>query len=127
MDFNENQPIWNQIYQMICQSIASGKWAEEERIPSVRELAMTLQVNPNTIMRTYEKLTQEEVIANRRGIGYFTLSGAQARTGEMLRAQFFQGQLYQLFIKMDQLGIGIDRIEQMYNLYQKQKNDENKQ
>ena len=47
MQFNDNQPIWLQIYDHACRAIVSGRWPERERIPSIRELAVTLQVNPN--------------------------------------------------------------------------------
>ena len=66
-----------QIYELILSRIASSEWAEEERIPSVRELGATLVVNPNTVMRTYERLTEENLIFNRRGIGYFVAEDAQ--------------------------------------------------
>lgn len=56
MQFNDNQPIWFQIYDHACRAIVSGRWPERERIPSIRELAVTLQVNPNTVMRAYDKL-----------------------------------------------------------------------
>ena len=59
MQFNDNQPIWLQIYDHACRAIVSGRWPERERIPSIRELAVTLQVNPNTVMRAYDKLGRD--------------------------------------------------------------------
>lgn len=127
MEFNDKHPIWLQIYEMVCKRIATEQWAEAERIPAVRELAVELQVNPNTVMRAYERLTQEQVIFNRRGIGYFAAEGSRARTLEMLRRQFFQVYLHELFVRMDELQIGVDSIERMYELYLKRKNHENEQ
>ena len=84
MNFDNSQPIWLQIYELILSRIASTEWAEDERIPSVRELGATLVVNPNTVMRTYERLTDEGLIYNRRGIGYFVAYGAKARAAEIV-------------------------------------------
>ena len=49
MQFNDTQPIWLQIYDYACRAILAGRWTEQARIPSVRELAVTLEVNPNTV------------------------------------------------------------------------------
>lgn len=127
MEFNENQAIWLQIYEMVCKRIATQQWKEGERIAAVRELAVELQVNPNTVMRAYERLTQERVIFNRRGIGYFAAEGSQARTLEMLRHQFFRVDLRALFVRMDELRIDMDTLCRMYELHLKRKNHENKQ
>lgn len=75
MQFNDNQPIWLQIYDHACRAIVSGRWPERERIPSIRELAVTLQVNPNTVMRAYDKLGSDGLILIRRGMGFFVAEG----------------------------------------------------
>ena len=77
MQFNDNQPIWLQIYDHACRAIVSGRWPERERIPSIRELAVTLQVNPNTVMRAYDKLGSDGLIPIRRGMGFFVAEGSQ--------------------------------------------------
>ena len=71
MEFNSNKAIYLQISDMICEQILSGALAADDRIPSVREYGASIGVNPNTVMRTYEKLTNEGIIYNKRGIGYF--------------------------------------------------------
>lgn len=127
MEFNENRPIWLQIYEMICNRIASGNWPEEEHIPSIRELSVQLQVNPRTAIRAYERLLQEEILQSKRGFGYFVQRGARLRTLEMLRKEFFHVTLHTLFDRMDELGIGIESIQRMYALHLKRKNHEDKQ
>ena len=71
MEFNSNKPIYLQICDAICEQILSGTLRPDERIPSVREYGAEIGVNPNTIMRSYEKLTADGIIYNKRGIGYF--------------------------------------------------------
>ena len=71
MEFNSNKAIFLQIRDTILERILSGDLKPGDRIPSVREYGATIGVNPNTVMRTYERLTSEGVIHNKRGIGYF--------------------------------------------------------
>ncbi|HEV7378757.1 MAG TPA: GntR family transcriptional regulator, partial [Dyadobacter sp.] len=56
MEFKDKQSIYLQIADYICEQILLAKWPPGERIPSVRDLASTLEVNPNTVMRTYDFL-----------------------------------------------------------------------
>ena len=71
MNFNTDKPIYLQIVDVICDRILSGELKGGDRIPSVREYGADIGVNPNTMMRSYEKLTADGIIFNKRGIGYF--------------------------------------------------------
>ena len=79
MDFNSTRPIYLQICDDISEQILSGSLTPDARIPSVREYGATIGVNPNTVMRNYEKLTADGVIYNTRGIGYFVSADARDR------------------------------------------------
>ena len=68
MEFNESQAIYLQIADYICEKILSREWKEEERVPSVRDLAVEIEVNPNTVMRTYSFLQEKNIITNQRGL-----------------------------------------------------------
>lgn len=94
MQFNDNQPIWLQIYDHACRAIVSGRWPERERIPSIRELAVTLQVNPNTVMRAYDKLGSDglDPYPPRHGDSS-SPKGSQARTLEAQRHEFIRVEL----------------------------------
>ena len=121
MNFDNSQPIWMQIYELILSRIASNEWAEDERIPSVRELGATLVVNPNTVMRTFERLTDEGLIYNRRGIGYFVARGAKARATEIARHRFITEQLPTLFAKMKSIGMTAEEVVKLYNDFNNEK------
>ena len=71
MKFKESKSIYLQIADRICDEILQGQYTEEERILSVREYAATVEVNANTVVRTYDYLQGQEIIYNKRGIGYF--------------------------------------------------------
>ena len=115
MEFKENQAIYLQIAESLCERILSGKWKAEDRLPSVRELGATLGVNPNTVARTYDYLQQREIIYNKRGIGYFVAPGAGQVILTTLKEQFLQEELPGFFKKLDLLGITIKEIEDYYN------------
>jgi DNA-binding transcriptional regulator YhcF (GntR family) len=76
MEFDERQSIYLQIVDYISEGILKGRYQEGERIPSVREMAMDTEVNPNTVMRSYAELQERGIIQNQRGIGYFVSEGA---------------------------------------------------
>ena len=105
MEFNSNKPIYLQICDAICEQILSGELRPDERIPSVREYGAEIGVNPNTIMRSYEKLTADGVIYNRRGIGYFTSPDARESVLEIQRKDFMENELPDILKRMALLGI----------------------
>ena len=105
MEFSGNKPIYLQIFDLICERILSGSLQSEARIPSVREYGAEIGVNPNTVMRTYEKLTADGIIFNRRGIGYFVAPDAVGIIREAQRKQFLEEELPLILRKMQLLGI----------------------
>ena len=63
MDFNGHKPIYLQIYDHVCERILNGEFRNGDRVMSVRELGVELGVNPNTVMRAFERLQMKEIIA----------------------------------------------------------------
>lgn len=105
MDFAENKPIYLQIYDVICERILSGEFSPDDRIPSVREYGAMVGVNPNTMMRTYEKLTEDGIIYNKRGIGYFVGSDSKEKIIINERKYFIENELPAIMKKIKLLGI----------------------
>lgn len=103
MEFNQNKPIYLQIADGISEKILSGELKEGDRILSVRELGSDLGVNPNTAMRSYEKLTMDGIIYNQRGIGYFVSNGARAIALEKMRKDFIENEVPAIKRKMELL------------------------
>lgn len=117
MDFRDKQAIYLQIAEYVSEQVLLGRWAAGDKIPSVRELAAELEVNPNTVMRTYEFLSQQGVIANKRGIGYFPADDATDRIRTFRRGQFLESDLPQFFKNLTLLGIDLREIETRYDQY----------
>ena len=111
MDFNQNKPIYLQIADSICEKILKGEHLPDERILSVRELGISLGVNPNTIARVYEHLQGMEIIYNKRGIGYFVSPDAPERILQMQREVFLKNELPAVVKKMKLLGIPLEVLK----------------
>lgn len=105
MEFNSNKAIYLQICDSICERILSGDLPEGSRIQSVRDFGAELGVNPNTVMRSYEKLTGEGIIFNRRGIGYYISPDAREIVLGQQRKEFLEQELPQILKRMKLLGI----------------------
>lgn len=116
MDFKNQQPIYLQIAEHICDEILQGRYSEGERLPSVREYAAEVEVNVNTLVRSYDWLSQKEIIFNRRGLGYFVSEGAAAHIAEVRRQEFFQDRLPEVFQTMKTLGIAIEDVVTEYKI-----------
>lgn len=105
MDFANDKPIYRQIVDFCYTRILAREWPPGERIPSVRELAVTLQVNTHTVLKALETLQAEEIIVPRRGMGYFLVPDATEKTSEARRREFFASTLPTLRREMELLGI----------------------
>lgn len=105
MEFDSNKAIYLQICDTICERILNKELLPDERIPSVREHSAEIGVNPNTVMRSYEKLTNDGIIYNKRGIGYFTSTDAVERIIDIQRKDFMENELPAILRKIRLLGI----------------------
>lgn len=114
MDFKANKPIYMQIVEFCFQKILTNEWLKDERIPSVRELGTMLQVNPNTAMRAFEYMQNENVIYSKRGMGYFVAKDAQIQISKHQKNEFFDEVLPETFRIMDLLDITIEEVVDRY-------------
>ena len=114
MEFNSNKAIYLQIADMLCEKILLNTLKQEERIPSVRELAVQLEVNPNTVMRTYDFLQGVDIITNKRGVGYFVAADGFAKATDYRKSAFLQNELPLLFKTAALLNISFDELHQQY-------------
>jgi DNA-binding transcriptional regulator YhcF (GntR family) len=120
MQFRESIAIYLQIADYVCERILLKEWKSEERIPAVRELAVQLEVNPNTIMRTYEFLQGQNIIHNQRGIGYFVSPDAIKSAMEYRKTEFVEKELPNIFRNIYILGMDIEELKPRYEKFKKQ-------
>ncbi len=114
MEFRQDQAIYLQIADMMIENILSGRWKQGDRIPSIRELAVSIEVNPNTVMRTYGFLQEQGIIQNQRGIGYFTADNAFETTKDLAKRSFVSRELPRIFKTMDLLGMSLEDLKELY-------------
>ena len=114
MNFNDNKPIYLQIADSLMDSIVRRELPDESRLPSVRDYAIEAGVNPNTVMRTFVWLQQQELIYMKRGIGYFVAPNACARILQMRKEYLFDHEANYFFDRLSSFGIS---PEQLMNAY----------
>ena len=113
MDFKKQKSIYQQIADTLCERIVANELKADERMPSVRDVAIQLGVNPNTVMRTFDYLQQNEIIFNKRGVGYFVAGDASDKILALHRKEFIEEDLPAFVQKMNMLGLTFDDIIKM--------------
>ena len=122
MEFKDNQSIYLQIADHFCENILLEKWNPGDRIPSVREMAVNIEVNPNTVMRTFNYLQDRGIIFNKRGIGYFVSDDGFQKTKQLRKETFVNQELPRFFKEMDLLNLSLEDVKSYYEQYAKGRN-----
>lgn len=120
MEFREKQAIYLQIAEYACEQILLGNWLPGNKILSIRDLAILMEVTPNTIQRTYDFLQQKQIITNRRGVGYFVEEEGTARVLTFKRDMFLENELPLTFRNMYLLGISGEEVMSRFTQFIKQ-------
>lgn len=74
VEFDNNLPIYLQIMNYMKKEIVVGQLKAGDKIPAVRELALELQINPNTVQRALQELERENIVETKRGLGRYVTS-----------------------------------------------------
>jgi len=117
MDFRDSPAIYIQIAEYVCEQILLKKWKLGDKIISIRELAVTIEVNPNTVQRAYDFLQQQNIITNKRGIGYFTEPDAMELILSFRREQFMDNELPVFLRNMYLLKLDMKEIKTLYDQF----------
>jgi len=119
MDFKENPAIYIQIAEYICEQILLKRWKLGDRMVSIRDLAIDLEVNPNTVQRGYDFLQQKGIITNKRGVGYFIDEIAAEKILRFRREQFMANELPVFMRNIFLLNIDLKEIKTRYDQFVK--------
>ena len=117
MDFREGQSIYLQIAEYVCEQILLKQWALGTKIISIRDLAVAMEVNPNTVQRAYDLLQQRQIITNKRGVGYFIEGNAIELVQAFRKEQFIENELDVVFRNMYLLNIDITEMKSRYDKF----------
>ena len=114
MNFTNDKAIYIQMADRLCDEILAGTYKDDDRIPSVREYAVMLQVNTNTAVKAYDQLARDGIIYNKRGLGYFVTAGAKKEIKKAMKQEFMKQRLPELFRQMQLLDITIEDIQKVW-------------
>ena len=118
MTFSNDKAIYVQMADRLCDEILAGKYQDDDRIPSVREYAVLLEVNTNTAVKAYDELARANIIYNKRGLGYFVTPGAKKQILKERKKEFMKERLPELFRQMRLLGITLEDVKDAYDVQQ---------
>ena len=114
MTFTNDKAIYIQMADRLCDEILAGKYQDDDRIPSVREYSVLLEVNTNTAVKAYDELARANIIYNKRGLGYFVTPGAKKQILKERKQEFMKQRLPELFRQMSLLGITLEDVKEAY-------------
>ena len=119
LDYKDGRPIYEQIAEHYKRLILCGAMGEDEKLPSVRELAMELSTNPNTVQKAYEKLEREGFSYTVKGRGRFVKSntGLVSRKRDEIAAQ-----IAKLLQEATEIGLDVDML--MENVRERMKKND---
>ncbi|MEJ8803650.1 GntR family transcriptional regulator [Pontibacter sp. H249] len=117
MEFKENQAIYLQIANRFFENILRKEWGAGDKIPSIRDMAVEFEVNPNTTMRTFNYLQDKGVIFNKRGVGYFLADDGFERTIALKKEQFLEEELPVFLKTMRLLGLSLEDLKKYEGKY----------
>jgi GntR family transcriptional regulator len=104
-EWNDSQPIYRQIRDRVVAMILDGVLKEGDPLPSVRVVATESRVNPLTVLKAYQQLTDERLVEKRRGLGMFIVDGARRLLLEGERQRFLTEQWPDIRATIQRLGL----------------------
>lgn len=118
----DNRPIYVRLADQICDRILMNEYLELSRIPSVREYAVSQQVNPATAARAFEILERNGIVFNKRGLGFFVSQEAKSIIRSMRMQTLLSEESKLFFSRISVIGITPKQLREMYSKYLASKN-----
>ena len=110
IDFNNTQTIYMQIVDWVFEQILTSAWKPGDKAKSVRELAVMFEVNPNTVMRSYDYLQNNGIFLNKRGIGFFVTEDAVEKIKILRKREFMEDEVPVFIKNVKLLDIDVNEI-----------------
>ena len=107
---NLEKPIFLQIAEQIEDSIFTGVYGEEERIPSTNEIAALLNINPHTVLKGVNLLVEEDILYKKRGLGMFVKEGAREKFRNKRKNAFFEQYIERLIQEAGKLQMTKEQV-----------------
>ncbi len=104
-EWNNNEPIYLQLKDRIVQMMLDGTLKDGDALPSVRQVAADYQINPLTVLKSYQILVAQDLVEKRRGLGMFVREGASRKLASSERDQFLKDEWPRIVERIDRLGL----------------------
>ena len=105
LEWKEDQPIYRQLRDKVAAQILTGSLKEGESLPSVRNVAVELRINPLTASRAYQELVDEALVEKRRGLGMFIVKGARSKLLTLEKKRFLEDEWPEINVRISALGL----------------------
>lgn len=112
-NFSDNKPIYMQIAEQLEDAIFTGIYKEETQIPSTTELSVLLKINPATVLKGMNILTEEEIIYKKRGLGMFVKSGAVKKLQIKRRDGFYKNYIIPTIKESKKLNLDVIELKEL--------------
>ncbi|RLQ23867.1 GntR family transcriptional regulator [Seongchinamella sediminis] len=110
VEWNDNQPIYRQLRDLVAQRIMDGSFPEGEAVPSVRQVAADYQINHLTVGKAYQELVDAGVLEKRRGLGMFVTAGACKALTSNEKEQFIDEEVPAFLERARVLGLDVNEV-----------------
>jgi len=109
-DWTDDQPIYRQLKDKVVTAILEGALIEGEPLPSVRNVAVDMQINPITASKAYQELVMDGLVEKRRGLGMFVIEGARSKLVEAERSRFINEEWPRVLETIRRLDLNVEEL-----------------
>ncbi len=109
-DWDQTQPIYRQLRDMVVAMIIDGTLSEGDALPSVRQVASDYRVNPLTVLKSFQQLVDEDLVEKRRGVGMFVKKGAGTAALRDERNKFLHEEWPRILELLERLGLSAEDL-----------------
>ena len=110
VEWNDSQPIYRQLRDLVIQRVLDGTFAEGEAVPSVRQVAADYNINHLTVAKAYQELVDDGLLEKKRGLGMFVLTGAQVALSQNEQKKFMHVELPAFAERVQVLGLDMRSV-----------------
>jgi len=110
VEWNDKQPIYRQLRDLVVERIMDGTFAEGEAVPSVRQVATDYQINHLTVGKAYQELVDSGLLEKRRGLGMYVTVGARATLTEDEQGRFYREEVPAFAERVRALGLDMQDV-----------------
>jgi GntR family transcriptional regulator len=114
IDNTSDRPVYQQIIDQVKRDIALGRLIKDEKLPTVRQLAKQLTINPNTIAKAYRQLEQEGIIVTKPGAGAF-VTNLDSNLSRSVRKKIVSDELQQIAVEAFHMQIDRQTLLELFN------------